>query len=862
MGQLNLLANVGIVALMYASAWPFLAPLTQVHEAPVPDGLKLLVALSAVANLVVIAYHYTVPAHPKFLMVPWRRALLRVHITSGTVEFAAGLAALLLPEPPVAARVMAAAALLFHVPSAFAQTPIVFGARAVMRPGYLMCIGLHAFCAVMLLLNPSSAYWVAATFLVFNVYVWCRVYYYLFDKVGLFAGARYSVSILAAGLTTTPAVLGPNAIVVLALGCAISMLLTWLCFARGPGQWAELVREKARDSALPDEVRGLFLGAAEADAQAADTFFDTLDADHDGALTIDELKTLLVDAALPGELLERFVQTRAAGRLDRARFREHLWPLREVRERAFLVKGLAAAKSERDKAALVFHRLDVDADGRLSRLELDALARAWSMPPQEVDRWLKQAGATAKGCLSFDDFHAHLRPVWRFIFYDVVEAHHGRREDMVQRALTAAKDASAQDRVRRAVARELAGRVPFLAEGGQALLEDVSASLVEERLAPGAPLFSQGDLGDTFYLVRAGTLRVTRQGERLAELTVGDYLGEGALLTGAQRSATVTAVSDVQVLAMTRASFTALLDKHAQLKASVLLQHTARHEEARLAGLHQALQVELLGAVPFLAGADAALRGALVQQLERVELPAGTLVFSEGDAGDAFYLVGHGEVRIVRGEAGVAELGAGSWFGEGALLSGEPRVASALTGAPTVLYRLPRAAFEQVLAGFADVARALRESHQARRGAWVRGLLDRSLVRRVPFLRLAEPELLDAVVQVLKPRVAKTDEVLVREGEPGNSLFLVVHGAVRVERDGLALAELTDGAFFGERAVLEAQPRQATVVALQACELLELERAAIERLAARWPKLTQHLALPTTTPSRPAATPHEGSATS
>jgi CRP-like cAMP-binding protein len=569
------------------------------------------------------------------------------------------------------------------------------------------------------------------------------------------------------------------------------------------------------------------------------------------------VKQLLVDAALPASVVDRFVEARGGG-LDAARFRAELWPVREVRERAFLLQALAAAKSERDKAALVFSRLDVDADGRLSRLELEALMNAWAMPVKEVDRWLARAGALEKGFLSFEDFQRHLRPVWRFIFYDVVEAHHGSREDMLQRALTAAKDGRAQDDVRRAVSRELAARVPFLAEGGAALLEDVSTSLVEELVPAGRALFTEGEAGDRFYLVRAGALRVTRGGERLAELTVGDYLGEGALLTTGRRSATATAVGEVKVLAMTRASFAALVEQHAALKASVARLHAERHEETRLAALHQALQVELLGTVPFLSIADSALRGALVQQLERREVGAGEVIFREGDVGDAFYLVGAGEVRIVRGDEAVASLGAGSWFGEGALLSGEPRAASAVTEAACVLYRLPRGAFDAVLAGFADVARAVRDSHEARRGALVRGLLKRSLLRRVPFLKLASSELLDALVKELKPRAASAGEVLMIEGERGDSLFLLVHGAVRVERGGVGLAELTDGAFFGERAIVEAQPRQATVVATERSELLELGRDAVDRLSGRWPELVQHLALPAPKPSKPTThTLHE-----
>ncbi|MBL9039886.1 MAG: hypothetical protein JNG84_15315, partial [Archangium sp.] len=350
-----LFLTVVTVAAVFASALPFLSEVLALTDAPVPSGTRFLVALSAIANVAVIAYHYLVPPHPKFLMVPWRRAILRVHITSGTVEFIAGIVALTSAEPEVPARVMAAAALLFHIPSAFAQTPIVFGARAIMRPGYLLCIGVHALCAVKLWLHPGSAYWVASTFLVFNVYVWCRVYYFIFDKVGLFAGARYSVSILAAGLTTTPALLGPNAILVLFTGVAVYLVCERLFFSTDSVSWAEVVREKARDSALPDDVRALFSGeATESDASASDEFFTRLDRDGDGVLRPAEVKQAMADAMLAPSMVDRFYEARIRGEVTREVFREVLWPLREIRDRAFLVKALAAARSERDKAELVF----------------------------------------------------------------------------------------------------------------------------------------------------------------------------------------------------------------------------------------------------------------------------------------------------------------------------------------------------------------------------------------------------------------------------------------------------------------------------------------------------------------------------
>lgn len=63
-------------------------------------------------------------------------------------------------------------------------------------------------------------------------------------------------------------------------------------------------------------------------------------------------------------------------------------------------------------------------------------------------------------------------------------------------------------------------------------------------------------------------------------------------------------------------------------------------------------------------------------------------------------------------------------------------------------------------------------------------------------------------------RTFRDGEVIVREGEPGREMFVVLSGAAVVKRNGTVLARLHKGQFFGEMAVLESLPRDADVVAL------------------------------------------------
>jgi hypothetical protein len=89
-----------------------------------------------------------------------------------------------------------------------------------------------------------------------------------------------------------------------------------------------------------------------------------------------------------------------------------------------------------------------------------------------------------------------------------------------------------------------------------------------------------------------------------------------------------------------------------------------------------------------------------------------------------------------------------------------------------------------------------------------------------------------------KPRIERlpAGTTLVRQGQPGEDVYLVLDGVVRVERDGEGLAEYGPGALLGERAPLEGGVRTSTLVAVTPCRVAavdarELERSALKELA-------------------------------
>ena len=72
-------------------------------------------------------------------------------------------------------------------------------------------------------------------------------------------------------------------------------------------------------------------------------------------------------------------------------------------------------------------------------------------------------------------------------------------------------------------------------------------------------------------------------------------------------------------------------------------------------------------------------------------------------------------------------------------------------------------------------------------------------------------------------------DTLVRQGEAGSDMFLVLDGVIRVDRDGEQLAEYGPGAILGERSLLESGTRTSTLVAATACRVASVPAAQFDR---------------------------------
>ena len=268
---------------------------------------------------------------------------------------------------------------------------------------------------------------------------------------------------------------------------------------------------------------------------------------------------------------------------------------------------------------------------------------------------------------------------------------------------------------------ELLARTFAFAHLPAPVLEELASRLTEERFHSGDTVVVEADAGDRLYLIVEGRVEASTTGPSgtvpLATLESGELFGEIALLEpGGRRQATVTAIEDLLLLSLHAADFRRVLDAHPE----------ARSAFEKMAD-DLLITRFLKQASPFSTLDGSRLRR-LAARLEHLDVPAGSTIIRQGEAGEECYLLRRGRVEILaRGTQGdersLATRGPGSLFGEAALLTDEPRNATVRALEPSTLLALHRSDLFEVLAEDRQTAERMVELVRMRdRPRWVRGM--------------------------------------------------------------------------------------------------------------------------------------------
>ena len=112
-----------------------------------------------------------------------------------------------------------------------------------------------------------------------------------------------------------------------------------------------------------------------------------------------------------------------------------------------------------------------------------------------------------------------------------------------------------------------------------------------------------------------------------------------------------------------------------------------------------------------------------------------------------------------------------------------------------------------------------------------------SVLRKMPVLAGLSDKTLDQILEDAKPLELQQGEYFFHEGDDAETLFVILHGTVIVERrwneSEVVLGTLGEGDCFGEMSVIDLMPRSASVRAETACKALEVPHLSLRQLYQR-----------------------------
>jgi hypothetical protein len=100
---------------------------------------------------------------------------------------------------------------------------------------------------------------------------------------------------------------------------------------------------------------------------------------------------------------------------------------------------------------------------------------------------------------------------------------------------------------------------------------------------------------------------------------------------------------------------------------------------------------------------------------------------------------------------------------------------------------------------------------------------------QIPFFAAMKSEEIKSLARLGKKHYFSANQTICKEGQAGNSLYVILQGQVRIDKanaqhDVIEVAQLRAGEFFGEMALIDRQPRSATVTTIEECELFVIYR--------------------------------------
>jgi cAMP-dependent protein kinase regulator len=236
-------------------------------------------------------------------------------------------------------------------------------------------------------------------------------------------------------------------------------------------------------------------------------------------------------------------------------------------------------------------------------------------------------------------------------------------------------------------------------------LDIVIGAMEEKRFKAGENVITQGENGDCLYIIEEGNLDCFKKFSQKEEPKLvkkyqpGDSFGELALLYNAPRAATVKATTDVITWMLDRETFNNIVKDAAQKKREKYEQFLKKVDILSTIEPYELMQI------------SDAIKTATFHKDE--------YIIKEGEMGDVFYILEEGNCIATKTmepgkpEEQVKEYKEGDYFGERALIKGEPRAANIIAKSDIVkVISLDRVSFKRLLGPISEILKRNMEKYQ------------------------------------------------------------------------------------------------------------------------------------------------------
>jgi serine/threonine protein kinase/CRP-like cAMP-binding protein len=306
--------------------------------------------------------------------------------------------------------------------------------------------------------------------------------------------------------------------------------------------------------------------------------------------------------------------------------------------------------------------------------------------------------------------------------------------------------------------------------------EQLIYAMQKQEVEKDTVIIQQGDQeSDYFYIIDSGQVSFIVNSSSVGSAARGGSFGELALLYNSPRAATCMASTNCTLWKVDQHTF-----RH-------LLARNARQEEEKVCGV--------LEKIPLFSALDRPLWLRVADALTYVKFRQNDRIITKGEEGKVFYIIQSGTVKVHDIGLGDSQfvdqvLGEGDWFGERALLTGEPRAANVTVVSEEVATLcLSRNQFEEVIGPFQTIVE---------RGMKKLFLMSIPLFAGSKFTDLELDDIADITREVFFKKGHKIAEI----GKPHQQdLWIIRHGRMLVVSEKGTIQSLLSGDYFGDKTI-------------------------------------------------------------